>query len=152
MFFVLCRKKLSTLNETEGVILTALSPLEELKVVKEKAFDVSIRNDAVSLTTILLKYCCVAFLCVDGEILYKLSFSANWFGILRCINIKAKVKLNRWQTPGGRLNIKMSSYQYRDPHVKDKAVSPTVLSLTRESPYLGKTVLYWDGALVAVSM
>ena len=24
---------------------------------------------------------------------------------------------------GGRLNIKMSSYQYRDPHVKDKTVS-----------------------------
>ena len=41
---------------------------------------------------------------------------------------------------GGRLNIKMPSYQYRDPHVKDKTVSPTVLSLTWESPYLGKTV------------
>ena len=34
---------------------------------------------------------------------------------------------------GGRLNIKMSSYQYMDPHV-------TVLSLTWESPYLGKTI------------
>ena len=34
----------------------------------------------------------------------------------------------------------MSSYQYRDSHVKDKTVSPTVLSLTWESPYLGKTV------------
>ena len=44
------------------------------------------------------------------------------------------------QDPGGRLNIKMSSYQYRDSHVKDKTVSPTVLSLTWESPYLGKTV------------
>ena len=32
--------------------------------------------------------------------------------------------------PGGRLNIKMSSYQYRDP----------MSSLTWESPYLGKTV------------
>ena len=41
---------------------------------------------------------------------------------------------------GGRLNIKMPSYQYRDSHVKDKTVSPTVLSLTWESPYLGKTV------------
>ena len=38
-------------------------------------------------------------------------------------------------SPGGRLNIKMS-FQYRDPHVKDK----TVLSLTWESPYLGKTI------------
>ena len=34
----------------------------------------------------------------------------------------------------------MPSYQYRDSHVKDKTVSPTVLSLTWESPYLGKTV------------
>ena len=42
---------------------------------------------------------------------------------------------NSW----GRLNIDMSSYQYRDPHVKDKTVSP-VLSLIWESPYLGKTV------------
>ena len=41
---------------------------------------------------------------------------------------------------GGRLNIKMPSYQYRDSHVKDKTVSPTVLSLTWESPYLEKTV------------
>ena len=41
---------------------------------------------------------------------------------------------------GGRLNIEMSSYQYRDPHVKDKTVASTVLSLTWESPYLGKTV------------
>ena len=46
-----------------------------------------------------------------------------------------------FETPsGGRLNIKMSSYQYRDSHVKDKTVSPTVLSLTWESPYLGKMV------------
>ena len=31
-----------------------------------------------------------------------------------------------WQAisgPGGRLNIKMSSYQYRDPYVNDKTVS-----------------------------
>ena len=27
------------------------------------------------------------------------------------------------QLPGGRPNIKMSSYQYKDPHVKDKTVS-----------------------------
>ena len=46
----------------------------------------------------------------------------------------------RMRRPGGRLNIKMSSYQYSNSHVKDKTVSPTVLSLTWESPYLGKTV------------
>ena len=50
---------------------------------------------------------------------------------------------------GGRLNIKKSSYQYRDSHVEDKTVSPTVLSLTWESPYPGKTVfIFLDGALV----
>ena len=49
----------------------------------------------------------------------------------------------KWTTdkgPGGRLNIKMSSYQYRDPHVKEKTISRP-LFLTWESPYLGKTVL-----------
>ena len=44
------------------------------------------------------------------------------------------------QGPGDHLNVKMPSYQYRDSHVKDKTVSPTVLSLTWESLYLGKTV------------
>ena len=42
--------------------------------------------------------------------------------------------------PGGCHNIKMPSYQHRDSHVKDKTVSTTVLSLTWESPYLGKRV------------
>ena len=40
----------------------------------------------------------------------------------------------------GPSQYKYVSYQYRDPHVKDKTVSPTVLSLAWESPYLGKTV------------
>ena len=42
--------------------------------------------------------------------------------------------------PGGHLNTMMSSYQYRHSDDKDKTVSPTVLSLTWKSPYLGKTV------------
>ena len=41
--------------------------------------------------------------------------------------------------PGGRLNIKMLSSQYRNHHVKEDGLA-TVLSLTWESPYLGKTV------------
>ena len=41
---------------------------------------------------------------------------------------------------GACLNIKMPSYQHRDSHVRDKTVSSAVLSLTWESPYLGKTV------------
>ena len=53
--------------------------------------------------------------------------------------------------PWGRLNIKMSSYQYRDHHVKDKTVSPTVLSLTWESPYLGKTVFILRQGLMIVA-
>ena len=44
------------------------------------------------------------------------------------------------QTAGGRLNIKKLSYQYRDPHVKDKDGLTTVISLAWGSPYLGKTV------------
>ena len=47
--------------------------------------------------------------------------------------------------PGGRLNIKMP---YKDSHVKDKTVSPTVLSLTWESPYLGKTVFILEQAQI----
>ena len=51
------------------------------------------------------------------------------------LTIKAKQELNKQldeikredenqeNPPGGRLNIKMSSYQFRDPHVKDKMVS-----------------------------
>ena len=39
---------------------------------------------------------------------------------------------------GDRFNIKIPSSRYRDAHVIDKTVSPTVLSLTWESIYLGK--------------
>ena len=54
---------------------------------------------------------------------------------------------NTWAgVPGGRFNIKMPSYQYRDSHVKDKTVSPTVLSLTWESPYMGKMVFILNRA------
>ena len=52
----------------------------------------------------------------------------------------------------------MVSYQYRDSHVKDKTVSPTVLSLTWESPYLEKMVFIlsrgsklWSGSNIWLS-
>ena len=45
-----------------------------------------------------------------------------------------------------RLNIKMPSYQYMYPHVKDK----TVLSLTQEFPHMERRSLYWDVALDAI--
>ena len=57
----------------------------------------------------------------------------NMFYIIRRLNM-APWHGNLFHIPVGRLNIKMSFCQYRDPHVKD-----TVLSLTWESPYLGKT-------------
>ena len=44
--------------------------------------------------------------------------------------------------PGGCLNIKMLSYQYSDPHVKDK----TVTTLTWESHTWERWSLYWDEA------
>ena len=45
--------------------------------------------------------------------------------------------------PGDRLNIKMSSYQYRDPHVKDKTVSrPSYL--LHWNPIPGKDGLYFE--------
>ena len=49
--------------------------------------------------------------------------------------------------PGARHNIKMSSYQYRDPHVKDKTVSrPSYLYY--ENPYMWeRRSLYWDPGL-----
>ena len=43
-------------------------------------------------------------------------------------------------TAGGRLNKKDGLTRYGDSHVKDKTVSPTVLSLTWKSPYVDKTV------------
>ena len=45
------------------------------------------------------------------------------------------------QRPGGRLYIKMSSYRYRDPHVKDKTVA-TVLSYNMGISISQKDSLY----------
>ena len=61
--------------------------------------------------------------------------SSQW-NYLKCICPPG----SRGEGGGGRLNIKILSYQYKDSHVKDKTVSSTVLSLTRESPYQGKTI------------
>ena len=61
-------------------------------------------------------------------------------GICTCNKLTPMKSLRLKKRSGSRLNIKMPSYQYRDSHFKDKTVSPTVLSLTWESPYLGKMV------------
>ena len=55
--------------------------------------------------------------------------------------------------PGDHLSIRMPSYQYKHLNVKDKTVSPSVLSLTWESPYLGKSLYIETGPrLVGNSM
>ena len=64
---------------------------------------------------------------------------------IETVSIMAPKLLGEQGDSGGRLNIKMPSYQYRDSHVKDKTVSSTVLSLTWESPYPGKTVFILRG-------
>ena len=52
-------------------------------------------------------------------------------------------------SPWGRLNIRMSSYQYRDSHYKDKTVSrPSYLY--NGNTISGKTTsFYWKGVLVS---
>ena len=46
---------------------------------------------------------------------------------------------------GGRLNIKMLSYQYRDPHVKDKTVSRPSYLYHGNPHTWERQSLYWDG-------
>ena len=54
--------------------------------------------------------------------------------------------------PGGHLNIKMSSYQYTDPHVKDKTVSrPSYLYHGNHHTWERRS-LYWDGAQISQSL
>ena len=48
----------------------------------------------------------------------------------------------------GRLNIKMSSYQYRDSHVKDKTVSRPSYLLHGNPHTLERRSLYWDRAQI----
>ena len=53
-------------------------------------------------------------------------------------------------SPGGWINIKMSSYQYRKSHCGDKTIlRPSYLH--NGISYTGKTSLYWIGALEEIS-
>ena len=49
---------------------------------------------------------------------------------------------------GSHLNIKMSSYQYKDPHVNDKMVLWPSYRLHGNPLALERQSLYWDWALV----
>ena len=75
------------------------------------------------------------------------AMATRWYASLRSTGWHHNSILCSGMKPGGSLNMKMSSYQYRDPHVNDK----TVLSLTWESPYLVKMVfiLRWGPVLWA---
>ena len=68
---------------------------------------------------------------------------------LKLMGVNKKCPRRRSITTWGRRNIKISSYQYRDPHVKDKTVS-RVLSLTWESHTWKWRSLHWDGATSVV--
>ena len=65
-----------------------------------------------------------------------------------CVLIKCGIfiiSLCTIQMPGGLLNINMSSYQYREFHVKDKAVSRPS-NLEHGNPHTWeRRYLYWDG-------
>ena len=76
---------------------------------------------------------------IISKVLWHSSEDISYEDLRIPIRKRLKISYLKWH-PGGRLNIKLSSYQYRDSHAKDKTVSPTVLSLTWESPYLEKTV------------
>ena len=54
-------------------------------------------------------------------------------------------RLGQGNHPEGRLNIKISSNQYKDPHVKDKTVA------TWASPYLKRRSLYLEGVRARMS-
>ena len=66
---------------------------------------------------------------------------ASWGRLLSRKFLKTTYNDHSGNSPGGLLNTKMSSYRYRDPHIKDKTYV-TVLSLTWETPYLGRRSLY----------
>ena len=60
---------------------------------------------------------------------HKFLFIVLSFGAVRC-----------WPLFGSRLNIKMSSYPYKDPHVEDKTVSRDRLIFNMGIPMPGKTI------------
>ena len=98
---------------------------------------------------------------INLNICFIIHFNLFWYGQI-CMNKYLSTFLDApcfllmmlltWciLAPVGCLNIKMPSYQFRDSHVKDKTVSPTVLSLTWESLYLGKVVFILKPGPIAV--
>ena len=60
---------------------------------------------------------------ITGTIILIACHLGNSLHIIWRSRINGKIRdLNQWW-PGGHLNIKLSSYQYRDSYVKDKTVS-----------------------------
>ena len=75
--------------------------------------------------------------------LHSLPFPVNSLRLMMHVRVRAS---------GGRLNIKMSSYQYRDPHVKDKTVLwPSYLQ--HGNPHTWESwSLYWAKALAITQL
>ena len=81
-----------------------------------------------------------------NTLIYRYNVLKLMFTIVGCITGLNRTKVHKQKTTwavisksrasraGDRLNIKISSYQYRDSYVKDKTVSPTILSWTWQSP------------------
>ena len=91
----------------------------------------------------------VASLVLFGQAIWRPVLEViNWSSIILspvCISFKIWW---RSKLPGDHLSIKMSSYQYRDHHVKDKTVSrPSYL--WHGNPHTRKTVFILRQALVA---
>ena len=68
-----------------------------------------------------------------------------WTWSTNAIDTFAKLPTEKWR-PGNRLSIKMLSYQYRDPHVKDKTASRPSYFLHGNRHTCENPSLYWDGA------
>ena len=86
------------------------------------------------------------------EVLFSLIMLHGGINVMESASstVHKKMCLVRSKSHGGCLNIKMSSYQYRDPRVKDKTVSRSSF-LQHGNPHTWERwSLYWDGAMVSI--
>ena len=150
-WFIASRNKYSSIffttieivtRETPMFILIQISKVSwclfwQLKYSKDHTLDTLIVWKIVDMVFLLMKilhlYLYQTFLTMFWR--QSLMITTSWWR-----HINDTWEFSMLNPSGPRLNIKMLSYQYSDSVVKDKMVSLTVLSLTWESPYLGKMV------------
>ena len=132
--------------------LSSLTDMYENLLVQDCSNSIANTLELLQPCTKPLRLSSIANMCEDVLQLLQGVYAClpnNWQAVaFSAVNTVHSIKSNLL---GGHLNIKMPSYQYSDSYVKDKTVSPTVLSLTWESPYLGKTVfiLRWGPGCLA---